>query len=143
MKKIKDKIKDINSYYQEYIPKDIEKMISINKARNCIIHNNGFVRKSDFNTSKSLIIKWKKLDIYIKNEKDDRIVLDHPVKVENDHRLFSQIIVNEKEFLLNDRISFNEKEFNEICFFFLLLAKDMENCVGEYSRSKGYIPSIQ
>jgi hypothetical protein len=97
----------------------VEEIRSINRIRNCMVHRDGVVQEKDLKDSSSgkLILKWISIKNYtIRN--GERIALDyrtreHGILIQN---MEVELVRNEKQFKLNDKIEINLNEFNEISY---------------------------
>ena len=100
-------------------------ILTINKARNCIVHRKGIVTKHDINDKEddNLIIKWAKFEIFYEYKNKEIAKRPIQVKLKNE--------IKEKSFKLGEKLKFDFKEFNEIvmtCFYFVL---DLEEKIQE------------
>lgn len=85
------KRKKLSAYYSDLIAIEDE-VISLNAARNCLVHRRGVVSKKDTNDNNSLIVKWRTIRMFEKNNPSAEFV-----NVEKKYSIGSTIVFNYQE----------------------------------------------
>ena len=107
-----------------------DEIISINRARNCMVHSGGIVQDKDLKDkgSKVLTLKWK--IVRFSTEKNgQQILLEYRTRKDGIHidNLQMELIDNFKEFSLGERISIDLNEFNDILYTCSIFTKTLFN----------------
>ncbi|MCR8666218.1 hypothetical protein NO995_00845 [Aestuariibaculum sp. M13] len=89
---------------------------TINRVRRCLVHRNGVVRPTDFNTENGLELKWWFWEIKLTNNGQTKI-LERFDKVTSETKMVMNEKLKSKLIKENQRIEFNYQEFNELALF--------------------------
>ena len=102
-------------------------IISINNARNCLVHRKGIVTGLDINDKENnnLLIEWVRFKIYYEhNEKEIELHKNQIVQGPAGIKLKSEI--KQKRFSIKEKLHFDYKEFNEFVMCCLHFALDLK-----------------
>jgi len=135
-KGIKDKLKDLEKYFgikSSYS----DHLISIQQARNCLTHRQGRVERIDCNNGKALIIKWKGID-YIASTKSGEtkkfnVPLKEPLYFKEEGFIGIKFVERKSSFKLGTIIKIPPKDLAEICFFILIVSKEIVKYAQDYA----------
>lgn len=116
-------IKKVNSSLKEPL-KFSEEISTINKVRNCLIHRNGFVHPTDFNTENGLELKWWYYNIELKQGKRTKGLKRFDI-INPEDNIITTSILKTKLFADNERVSFSFQEFFELSHFCQTVGFDM------------------
>lgn len=116
----------------------ISNILSINMARNCLVHRSGIVSKLDTNIEGGLEVKWRKLTLYLKN-KDGEQEINFPHHVEQESQLFLKQKTYSKMFKLNESISFSAQEFSDICWCLFVFGRSIVEGIEAIGKKSGFI----
>ena len=98
---------DVHSSFDEYI-------LSINKARNCLVHRKGIVSKVDIDHEKKLMIKWNTLRFKaVSPDGKDMKYIEQNDILSQGWKLEGWLEETYKTFNLNDKISFTHDEISD------------------------------
>ena len=116
----------------------IKNILSINIARNCLVHRNGFVGERDLNSKEHLLVTWKRISLILMDESGEKEI-QIPHKVEKESTLAIKNTSSSKKFSLGEKISFNTQEFSDICWCLYLFGLDIAQKIGKVGANKGYM----
>jgi hypothetical protein len=102
-------------------------LLSLQDVRNCLEHREGIVQERDVDPATHVLhLRWPRLRLFYDDE-GRRIELGRGSQVEKDTELMSDIVVEEREFKLGERVTFKADEFHDIGFGCLAIAQDLVN----------------
>ena len=122
--------------------KFIDAVISLNDARNCLVHRGGRVQKVDVNepTSQKLVIKWFGPDVHAHSERGSREVEFGKTRTEADEVLEMNLLgERQKEFGLGEPILLTTQEFSEICLTFFFFGLETTKSAERFFRALGFL----
>lgn len=115
-----------------------EQILSINAARNCLVHRNGVVTELDLNTPDGLEVKWTNLDVIVQNEDGEKDLVLGEV-VEKDSVIAIRNRENLKRFGMGERIFFSAHEFANIAWSLFLLGNDIVQKMSDFGLKSGFV----
>ena len=89
---------------------------TINRVRRCLVHRNGVVRPTDFNTKNGLELKWWFWEMKLTNNGQTKKMERFDI-ITSETKMEMSDIPKNKFFTENQRIEFNYQEFNELALF--------------------------
>jgi len=111
-----DKLKHITISHSLFLDEQLLcHLLSINIARNCLVHRNGVVTKRDLTSETELKVTWRKMSLFLKDE-DGEKPLQIGEHVEKDSMVCMRFVDVEKSFALGEKIVFSVEEFAEVCW---------------------------
>lgn len=135
-----DKLSHIREKHQVPLEASLEsQVLSINTARNCLVHRNGLVSERDINLNDSLEVKWSRLQLVLQNEDGEKEVVLGEV-VEKESKVMIRYIQESKLFSLGDSIKFSAKEFAEISGCLYFFGESLVIKMNEYGIQEGLLP---
>ena len=95
-----------------------EHLLSLNRARNCLVHRRGVVGRRDLHGEESLVLSWNRLELVAMNGDECRpielgAVLNGPTDVG------VRLVGASKKFALGQRVLLSTNELSEICQTFI------------------------
>lgn len=135
-----DKLDNLRQYDPILVPEIVSSVIQINQARNCLVHRNGIVSQRDLNQADVLEVTWKRLELVVGTETEERIVQEGHI-VDEGEELFLRSATGSRLFAPGQRVSFSAQEFGEICYTLSLAAQEMQMGLEAFLRKKG-IPIV-
>lgn len=125
-KKIRGEANSLSERFGVKAPDDlVDAVLSMNAARNCLVHRGGRIKKVDADENGMLVVRWFGCHLEARSERGVR-QLELPAKVESDESV--EIIVKagrSKSFALGEPILFSDQEFSEMCFTFYLFGLEI------------------
>ena len=147
-KGIRDKLKDlekhfgIKSSYSDHLN-------SIQQARNCLTHRQGRVERIDLDCSNgaALTIKWKGIDCIASTKSEEtkkiNVSLEEPLYFREEGFIGIKFVENKSSFKLGTIIKIPPKDLAEICFFILIVSKEIVKYAQDYAiHQKAIKPEI-
>ena len=61
-------------YGLDVLPPLAAEVLSINKARNCLVHRQGVVSRKDFHCDEGLLVQWQRLRLSVRGPGDERTI---------------------------------------------------------------------
>jgi hypothetical protein len=134
---IPDKLDQLKEQYGLSFGSDMEQQVlSINAARNCLVHRNGIVGERDVNSGDELIVHWRELYFVLTNE-DGEHEVTLPVTAIKDSSLGLKERLGSKSFKKGERVNFDVIEFSNICWTLHRLGANTADTMIKYCQSHG------
>jgi hypothetical protein len=132
------KIQHLQDTYSLALDPDlVGHLLSINKARNCLVHRRGIVQGDDLNEDGALRVSWRRLALVINGADGERegfpgslVEADESMSVSN--RDVSKI------FPLGTAIAFSVQEFADVCWSLFLFGNSTTKLIEDWARAHGY-----
>jgi hypothetical protein len=114
-------------------------VISINKARNCLVHRMGIVCEQDVDSNNELVVLWRTFEIQAESpDGSEDFVIDSPGMVlQEGWKVSSRITDKRKIFKLGERFQFSYREITDTIFSLIVFSSMMVQAVEQYGRSVG------
>jgi hypothetical protein len=112
--------------------------LSLNKARNCLVHRKGVVSRREADSNGELVVTWRTWEMVAKAVGGGpEIVLTKPVKLESESEIFVRVVDKSRSFNIGQKISFGRDELQQSIFTLFMLARDLVTSVDEYGKKIG------
>lgn len=136
-----DKLTHIHREHNIDLDKDLQRhVLSVNAARNCLVHRRGIVSERDLNSQsqKTLTVEWRKLYAFLEDEDGEHeLVIGQPTKKES--WLCVKMLDGRKIFSLGDQIKFTTDEFADITWGLFAFGSDLVQKMNATGQSKGFL----
>ena len=99
-------------------------ILSLQAARNCLVHRRGFVAGLDCSGGTHIAVKWRRPRIVLSGPTGTRET-GLPTKAQAGEKMQMWFPIRDKEFPLGSRIHFTGEEFAEICFTLSSIASNL------------------
>lgn len=133
------KLEHVESTYGVALDSALVPMVrSVNAARNCLVHRGGIVSDKDLGESGKLVVRWRRLAIFVTGEGGERR-LDPPMALEAGAQVAARNEDVEKVFGRGERLEFSAEEFSGICWFLYRCCVDLSQSVHGKAQSAGLI----
>jgi hypothetical protein len=141
-----DKITRLKSEYGVSVADNFtSEVLSVNQARNCLVHRQGVVSSRDTNAGDTLAMSWRCFEIRARNASGERVVTPDNMFFAKGTEVGLAVAVREKVFAIGERISFSPQEVNEICTSLNLFTREYVLVLTEWTaarRNEAKRPSI-
>lgn len=132
-----DKIKHLET--EHYIkPKFGEEVLSVNTARNCLVHRGGIVGNKDINNKNTLEVKWMRLAMILQNEDGEnelilgqRVEKDGVIAIRNQEEL--------RAFSVGEHVKFSVEEFYSAVWTLFLFGNDLVQEIRDFGLKNGFL----
>jgi len=116
-----------------------DQLLSINKARNCLAHRNGFVSIEDLNSDEGLRINWRAFELLATNpDKTQRIPLaDSNMVAPGGWAIEIRMIDRHRIYKLGDRIEFDTRDIADTLLTLHGFSSDILNSMSEKMKEIG------
>ena len=132
-----DKLSKLTDDFSVFLaPEIIAAILSLNAARNCIVHREGVVGEKDASDLGKLEIRWTKPTLTITGEAGTRPV-EPGGRVEAGEMLEFSNKNASKSFGLGERIKFTSTEFSEICWTFFQFGVEIQRSLSTIGKAEG------
>lgn len=111
-------------------------VLSINAARNCLVHRRGVVSERDLSSDEGLLVKWVRLELIADGPDGSRALTSGDI-VQAGEAVKIRRSRQEKLFPLGASVEFTNQEFAEVCWTLMVFAQVMVANLERYGRSIG------
>lgn len=112
-------------------------VLSINAARNCLVHRGGQVTRLDVDSTGALTLRWRQMIPYVEIDgKEEELIL--PFFAEKDTTLSIKVEAREKTFATNDVLEITLAEFSGISWTLFTFAQHVGQSLEAHGREKGF-----
>lgn len=94
-------------------------ILSINSARNCLVHRGGIVGPEDLNGGEQMEVGWRCIEVQVRGSSSVRVVERPHEPVEAGESVAFVVARKSKRFGLHDRLDFTNQEYAAITFFLI------------------------
>lgn len=136
------KVKCLKKTFGEVVDDRSEKISTIVRARNCLVHRLGFVTHDDLRSGETaLVVKWDSMQLHAKNPGDNEMfaVTAERNRVEPGGHLFMKAIPTEHTFNPGERVNFTTQDLTGIHFTLKTFAHATSQKIADYARTKGFV----
>ena len=135
-----DKLRILKEEYDPVlVPELSDHILSINAARNCLVHRKGIVTDRDVNSPDGLLVRWRRKELLVRDAEGKEQVIELPFLAEKDVTACMRFAETEKVFRPGEVISFSIREFSDLCMTFFFFGQQMVENLKKYVESKGII----
>lgn len=118
-------------------PPFVDEILTINAARNCLVHRRGIVRRKDLNTPEGLLVRWARLELIAESESGSRSLEPPKPIVKAGEKLSMRQAAGQKTFPLGHEVSFSTQEFAELSWTIFQAGRGAISILESYGRAKG------
>lgn len=136
-----DKLDHFERKHHIALDKDLRRhVVSVNAARNCLVHRGGVVGPADLDDQGALNVEWRKLHTFLQDEDGEHeLVLGQ--RIEKESWLCARVIDGKKTFSLGERLSVSTQEFADITWGLFAFGNDLVQRISAFGETKGYLTS--
>lgn len=140
---LEDKFKYLKKNYNYEPPEKTRRFaLTINKARNCIVHRKGIVEQKDCNDGNKLLVEWYTPVLTIGDINKASREINKPGELIRGGEILSLIQKDtNKKFKIGEAIVFDINEFSSLCWTFIRCGAEISKSLKEFGESKGIKPS--
>jgi hypothetical protein len=113
--------------------------LSMNKARNCLVHRGGVVCERDCNDGDALSLEWRTLQIVAKPKNGEEQVVDRDMSFEAETKISVRSVDVMKQFHLGEKIALEPKEIYQCVSTLHGFGSTVVRSVEDYGRSQGIV----
>jgi hypothetical protein len=113
-------------------------VLSINAARNCLVHRSGIVTERDRSSEGGLLVQWRRMVFLVKNEDGEKELVLGEV-VEKDSVIAMRPQDSSKMFPLGSRVQFSAQEFCDISWCLFLFGNSLVQKINDYGLKNGFV----
>lgn len=110
-------------------PDHTQAILSINGARNCLVHRYGLVTEKDADRGGKLRIAWRRPRLFAKDKDGKERDMIPPCRLEPGEPLLMSFSTMSRSFNVGETISFTPQEFCEICFTISAWVSSWGQCI--------------
>ncbi len=134
-----DKFKSLRDDFRVQTPFE-EHFLSLNRARNCLVHRRGLVSSEDADEDGRLAIKWSVMELVaIPPGGAEEIVLGGPTDVAAGSSLGVRVRDRTRAFALGERITLETRELYQSIFTLFAFAKELVKSIEAYGEALGVL----
>lgn len=124
------------NYDPVLLPDSADEVLSINDARNCLVHRRGIVADRDLNALDGLLVQWRKFELVVRGPGGERVIVP-PATIQGGETLSGRQARASRLFRLGEGVSFSPQEFAELCWTLLWFGKALVQNVEAHGKAKG------
>lgn len=138
---LEDKIKLIDKKMNgKFIGSLTPSLLSINKARNCLVHRHGLVSDMDTNVNDTLVVEWQKIEFFVKDPNGaETPVTSLPFVIDAGQTLACRTQLMKKTFAIGSSLEFSTQEFNDLGWSLFQYAQQSSQALENYAIDKGLL----
>lgn len=134
-----DKVAALRSNFGTVVDDTLnDHVLSVNAARNCLVHRRGVVSDRDLNRDNALNVGWRRLALALRDEDGE-----HPLifgrALEKEATVILKIEERSKEFKLGERVVFTGAEFVEVCWSMFLYSYAWGEVLNKSGGERGFV----
>lgn len=118
-----------------FLPDSADEVLSINDARNCLVHRRGIVADRDLNMPDGLLVRWRKVELVVRGPGGERVIVP-PATINAGEALAGREGKASKLFRLGESVSFSPQEFAEMCWTLLWFGKTIVQRLEAYGKEQ-------
>lgn len=132
-----DKIEFLEKEYGLGLPAALTKQVlTINVARNCLVHRGGVVTEREAGDSKCFTMEWKALVVVLVEEGIEKEI-EPPHRVEAGAHVGAAIRDRSKAISVGQQITVNVTEYSQICWTLLMFAAECAKALEAHGKAQG------
>lgn len=139
-KTLPQRLEFLEKHYGFVFPQEhVERLKSLNAARNCLVHRYGVVTEEDVLPGDDcLTLKWITFVTYVEN---DGVLTElvPPMTIEGRSSIQVKLVERSKAFGVGEHVSVSAKEFNEICMSFYQFSVTCSQLLRKHGTSMGIV----
>jgi hypothetical protein len=115
-------------------------VVSVHRARNCLVHRNGVVGEKDSEDGRPLDISWRAIEVFLDRPDGEVVVrmpIAEPVHVERGELIGVRWSTRAASFALGERVVLQPSQLAEICTYLYMETNFICNRAGEYLEQLG------
>jgi hypothetical protein len=133
-----DKLERLLRYSPTLAPSLTNEVLTVNQARNCLVHRGGVVTDRDANGPDGLVVRWEKVSLEL-DAPSGRKPLQLPQYVAEGGNLVMNFERTSKLFRFGETVSFTSQEFAEMCMTFVRFGTNLCHQLSDYGVATGFI----
>ena len=121
-----------------------EHVMSLNRARNCLVHRLGIVREKDVDANGELVLIWKTIRLAVVSaDGHSRRPVEGPHRVEADESLELEVATDRKVFRVGDRLVLTYKELLNALFSLVHYVLALPQSIDRYALRVGAVTTLE
>jgi len=134
-----DKLEHLYKEHNISLDKDLARhLLSINTARNCLVHRRGIVSNRDTNIDGMLCVEWRKLHTFLKDEDGERELI-FGKRLEKESTLCARVVDDKKIFAVGEQLTFTVQEFSDVTWGLFAFGSNLVQEISARGINKGFI----
>ena len=112
-------------------------VLSINRARACLVHRAGFVAAADCDSDDVLRLLWRAPVLLRRDSKGEHPLIPNEV-VEEESQIVLRVDAKSRTLKIGDLVRMDAQEFMEVCFTIMTFADGLRMNVEQYAKAIGH-----
>lgn len=113
-------------------------MLSVNRARACLVHRRGIVTPVDCNEGNALTVRWRRLEFLLRDSKGERPIREPmTTPAEEAAEVLMRVAAAEHTFQVGAVVTFTLQDFSDLCHATGTFAYEILGSVGDYGARMG------
>ena len=134
-----DKIHWLHKMYSlDLLTDNTSRLLTLNRARNCLVHRYGVVSDRDCNEAMHLAVEWEGIEFLVEGDDGLRSIALPGGVVKKGETLCMRPTKRRREFSIGERIDLTIEEFASLLWFFFKYGKLIPTVIEDYGRRCGF-----
>ncbi|WP_437338485.1 hypothetical protein [Sorangium sp. So ce394] len=126
-------------YGAEIIDPRVDHILTLNVARNCLVHRGGVVTVQDCNEGEELVVRWASLELHARRPSGDVLPVSEGEVLEAGTQILAKHVVSERRFSVGESIAFTTADLCGIWMMLHFFGIDTSLRIVNYAKSKGFV----
>ncbi len=114
--------------------------LSLNQARNCLVHRKGIVSNKDINENGKLVIKWRIMELVVTSpDGKEEVVIESPRIIESGGSLGYRLRDRERDFEVGQKITLELTELYQNIITLYSFATELVKSIESYGKAQGVL----
>ncbi len=132
------KFKHLRDQYKVETPFE-EHFLSLNQARNCLVHRQGIVSEKDIDENGELIVKWRTMELVVTSPDGLQEIMEKPKVIESGGSLGYRFGDRERSFKVGQRIFLELDELYQSIVTLYFFATELVKSIERYGKDQGIL----
>ncbi len=132
-----DKVDYLRQTYGDVLDDRVAYILTLNAARNCLVHRLGLVGDRDRNEGDHLVLRWQSPEVHVKPKDGEQRAVQIPEVVPGGSQLLVQFQLIERRYAVGDQVRFNTTDLAGIWLTLHLFAVGTARKVLEMAKARG------
>ncbi|MDG4604426.1 MAG: hypothetical protein P9C48_14240 [Defluviicoccus sp.] len=134
-----DKLSHLRLNHELFLDEHLSShLLSINKARNCLVHRGGTVSGRDVTTNNEMEVTWRSMCFFLNDEGGEK-ALQIGARVEKGSIIGIRFQDTCKSFSIGQRIRFRAQEVSDVCWSLFLFGDDLVQKISDLGLQRGFL----
>lgn len=126
------------TYGSEILDHRIDDVLTLNSARNCLVHREGVVGPKDVGERDALVVRWQPVEVWFRGQDGEEIPVTIGMRTPSPGQLVAKVTPVERRFELGARVTFSTSDLSGIWLTLNLFSHGTARRVTAFAESRGF-----